>query len=305
MMRKPYVKHENLRKIMSEIYSEDEDIKEETIVKFINELKHSNLIIAGEFSNEISLTVIDYEGENYGVLFTDMDEFRKVFSTDEVPSHEFSFHTYYELVKKEMVAGYVINPATESFLFGKVLLNELGDLPDVKFSNKNVYSSDELNQIRKSPENHELEKFIKNTDNIGKFDELFELIGKSKLLTLLLSEDDLSEIAEDGVISILETGPLGFLYIDEIGGEYATVYTHEYKMNSVHTDLYKYSQLVNFHQLAFFILNDDMDGIIINPNEENILISREIILEYASKISELCNDEKLNTAIFHMFLIDD
>ena len=304
-MRKPYVKNENLRKIMSEIYSEDEDIKEETIVKFINELKHSNLIIAGEFSNEISLTVIDYEGENYGVLFTDMDEFRKVFSTDEVPSREFSFHTYYELVKKEMVAGYVINPASESFLFGKVLLNELGDLPDLTFSQESAYTAFELNQIRKSPGNHELEEFIRNRDNIGKYDELFEMIGKSKLLTLLLSEDDLSEIAEDGVLSILERGPLGFLYIDEIGGEYATVYTHEDKMKSVQTDLYKYSQLVNFYQLAFFILNDDMDGIIINPNEENILISRDVLLEYASKISELCNDETLNTAIFHMFLIDD
>ena len=52
-----------------------------------------------------------------------------------------------------------------------------------------------------------------------------------------------------------------------------------------------------------FILNDDMDGIIINPNSEHVLLTRDVLLEYSSLLEETCNDTRLNTAIFHMFLI--
>ena len=130
---------------------------------------------------------------------------------------------------------------------------------------------------------------------------IFDKISKSTMLTLLLSEYDLKELAEDDVISLAETGPLGYLYIDEIGGQYTTVYTSEEKISKIKTDLNKYSQLVNFSHMANFILSDDMDGIIINPNAENVLITRDILLEYCDKLEETCNDSRLNSAIFHMF----
>ena len=131
------------------------------------------------------------------------------------------------------------------------------------------------------------------------------MISKSTMLTLMVSNDDLTDYAKDGVISMLETGPLGYLYVDGIGGEYATAYTSEDKMASVQTDKRKYSQIVNFSQMANFILNDDMEGIIINPKSDNILLTRETLLEFSPVLEKTCNDSRLNSAIFHMFLMDN
>ena len=63
----------------------------------------------------------------------------------------------------------------------------------------------------------------------------------------------------------------------------------------------KYIQIVNFSQMTNCLLNDDMDGIIINPNCENILITRNVLLEYSDVLEVICYDEKLNSAVFHMF----
>ena len=103
---------------------------------------------------------------------------------------------------------------------------------------------------------------------------------------------------------MIETGPLGFLYTENFGGDYATVYTSEDKISNIRTPLNKYSQIVNFAQMAGFILNDDMDGIIINPHEENILLTRDVLLRYYHLLERTCNDSRLNSAIFHMFLME-
>ena len=52
------------------------------------------------------------------------------------------------------------------------------------------------------------------------------------------------------------------------------------------------------------LLNDDMDGIIINPNSEHILLTRDVLMEYYPLLEKTCNDTRLNTAIFHMFLME-
>lgn len=67
----------------------------------------------------------------------------------------------------------------------------------------------------------------------------------------------------------------------------------------------KYSQIVNFSRMANFILNDDMDGIIINPCCENILLTRETLMHYSGLLEKTCNDTRLNTAIMHMFLMEE
>ena len=96
--------------------------------------------------------------------------------------------------------------------------------------------------------------FLTDSKKVGEFEELFELISNSTLRALMLSSDDLTEYANDGVICQLETGPLGFLYIDNVGGKYAAVYSSESKIKNVSTPYNKYSQIVNFSEMITFIL---------------------------------------------------
>jgi len=301
-VRKSFIKHENLKKSLEELQSDE--LADDMIDRFVNELKHSNLILAADIrESEIKLALVQIEGKDYGFLFTDMDEFRKTISDDDCGSQYYDFNVYQTLVEESMLDGYIINPSSIGFVLKKELILAIDDLPDHEFSAEEVYTASELKHLKDSMDNGDLEDFIRDSANIGKYEELFEKMSDSTMLTLMLSNEDLTGYSEDGIISLQKTGPLGFLYLDEIGGEYATVYTSEEKISNVATNLNKYSQIVNFSQMTNFVLNDDMDGIIINPNSDNILLTRDVLLEYSSLLEKKCNDTRLNTAIFHMFLI--
>ena len=301
-MRKSSIKHENLKRTMDEIETLGDEAPNELFDKLLEEIKHSCLIIAGDvISDTINIVTAKTDHGDFGLLFTDMDEFMKIFPDFNCEAHENSFTAYMDMIRESDLEGFILNPAGEGLILHKDVLNNMGDMPEYRFSSKDSYSSQELKDLKDSISNDSLEEFINNPGNIGRYEELFDEISSSTLLTLMLSRDDLNGEAENGVISMSKTGPRGFLYIDKVGGSYATVYTSEDKISSVNTPFNKYSQIVNFSQMTNFILNDDMDGIIINPNSENILLSRDVLLEYSNLLERTCNNKKLNSAIFHMF----
>ncbi|WP_405293936.1 SseB family protein [Methanobrevibacter sp.] len=305
-MRKHFVKHDNLRKCLEEIAQKREDVDETILRRLLAELKHSNLIIAGEITESSNmLAVCEDEGKRYGFLFTDMHEFRKFVPQGECECETYDFEFYKKMVGLGVTDGFILNPESEGFIIIREVFDIIKHLPQHEYIPENPYTKSELKLIKDSIDNGMLEDFIRDSANLGNYEELFDEISHSTLLTLMLSRDDLSEYAEGGVISMEDTGPLGFLYLDEIGGQYATVYTSEDEMEGVATEYNRYSQIVNFSQMANFILNDDMDGIIINPNSQNILISRDVLLEFSSLLERLCNDSRLNTAIMHMFPIEE
>ena len=118
-----------------------------------------------------------------------------------------------------------------------------------------------------------------------------------------LSEENLDDKAVDGVISMENEGE-SHLYADTMGGRYATVFTSEERIKDIDTPMNMYSQIVNFSQFSECALYGDMDGIVINPKSDNILLTREILLEFADILESTCNDSRLNSAIFHMFLME-
>ena len=305
-MRKEFIRHDNLRKSLESLHESGGDFDKECVDSFIREIKHSNLIIAADIMPGCATFMFErIEGERYGLLFTDMDEFRKSFSPDESGSHYFDFRTYRQIIRKGLLDGFIINRESEGFIFSGELVQAISELPESDFPVDDVYSPAELKSLRDSIDNRELEEFIADSSNIGRYEELFEKMSSSTLLTMMLSREDLTSLADDGVISMDETGPLGFLYIDEIGGEYATVYTSEDRMRDVETGLNRYSQIVNFSQMARFIISDDMDGIIINPNSDNVLLTRDVLLEYSGLLERTCNNPKLNTSFYHMFIMEE
>ena len=121
----------------------------------------------------------------------------------------------------------------------------------------------------------------------------------------MLSNRNLTPYAEDGIISMQSTGPLARMHVDRIGGEYATLFTSEEKMGHVRTDLYRYSQIVNLATLVNFVLSEDMDGIVINPDSDNVLIPRSELLKYSLGFEKYANDERLSTSIFYIFPVEE
>ena len=305
-MRCEHVRHDYLRKYFEELSLDDNEKDFEIFNKIFEEIKHSNLIISGEaVNNLLQFNGIELEGENFGFLFTDMDEFRKYYPNYESDSLFLDFAMYHHIVCEGIVDGFIINPDSECFFLPRELILEFTDFPELEYNADNSFSACELKSLKESINNTDLEEFLTNSSNIGKYEELFELISNSTILTLMLSREDLSGYANDDVICRLETDSVGFLYIDNLGGRYATIYSSESKIKNVSTSYNKYSQIVNFSQMTNFILFNDMDGIIINPNSENILLTRDVLLKYSSQLEKTCNDSRLNSGIFHMFLFDE
>ena len=298
--------HKHLRTVIEDIHANDDKLTEDLLFKLINEFKYSNLLIPAKKENG-TLNFIIYEDEDAKItpLFTDRDEFRKFYSDDDIQVLENTFELYQNVIKTTEIEGYILNPASEKYLFSSEFILSITNLPKTNFYSSNPYTESELKDIRNNIDNGNLEDFITSPSNVGYFEGLFEKLSSSTLLALMLSNQDLTSYAEDGIISMQSTGPLARMHVDRIGGEYATLFTSEEKMGHVRTDLYRYSQIVNLATLVNFVLSEDMDGIVINPDSDNVLIPRSELLKYSLGFEKYANDERLSTSIFYIFPIEE
>ncbi len=292
--------HKHLRNVIEDIYSNDNRLTEELTSRLINEFRYSNLYIPAK-KEDGTLNFIIYEDEDSIItpLFTDLDEFRKFYRQDDIQVLQNSFELYQNILKTTDIEGYILNPASEKYLFKKEFILAISNIPKTNFYTTNPYTEEELLSLKNSIDNGNLENFIQNTANIGDFEGLFEHMANSRLLALMLCD---LKIDRD-MISLKQTGPIASMYTDRVGGIYATVFTSEDKMEPVSTGMHKYSQLVNLATLVNFILSEDMDGLIINPESDNVLIPRASLLRYSLGFERYANDERLSEAMFYIFNI--
>lgn len=293
--------HKHLRTVIEDIYSNENQLTEELTARLIHEFRYSNLYIpAKRENNTLNFIIYEDEGSKLTPLFTDMDEFRKFYKNDEnIQVLQNPFELYQNVLKTTDIDGYVLNPSTEKYLFKKEFILAIKNIPKTNFYTTNPYSQEELLSLKKSVDNTDLESFIGDRSYVGDYESLFEKMANSQLLGLMLS--DLSIDKE--IISLKQSGPIASMYTDNIGGVYATVFTSESKMDVINTDKNKYSQLVNLATLVNFILTEDMDGLILNPESDNVLIPRITLLRYSLGFEMYANNERLSEAMYYLFKI--
>lgn len=293
--------HKHLRIVIEDIYSNENQLTEELTARLIHEFRYSNLYIPAKRENDtLNFIIYEDEGSKLTPLFTDMDEFRKFYKNDEnIQVLQNPFELYQNVLKTTDIDGYVLNPSTEKYLFKKEFILAIKNIPKTNFYTTNPYSQEELLSLKKSVDNTDLESFIRDRSYVGDYESLFEKMANSQLLGLMLS--DLSIDKE--IISLKQSGPIASMYTDNIGGVYATVFTSESKMDVINTDKNKYSQLVNLATLVNFILTEDMDGLILNPESDNVLIPRVTLLRYSLGFEMYANNERLSEAMYYLFKI--
>lgn len=293
--------HKHLRTVIEDIYSNENQLTEELTARLIHEFRYSNLYIPAKRENDtLNFIIYEDEGSKLTPLFTDMDEFRKFYKNDEnIQVLQNPFELYQNVLKTTDIDGYVLNPSTEKYLFKKEFILAIKNIPKTNFYTTNPYSQEELLSLKKSVDNTDLESFIGDRSYVGDYESLFEKMANSQLLGLMLS--DLSIDKE--IISLKQSGPIASIYTDNIGGVYATVFTSESKMDVINTDKNKYSQLVNLATLVNFILTEDMDGLILNPESDNVLIPRVTLLRYSLGFEMYANNERLSEAMYYLFKI--
>lgn len=297
---KSMTNHKHLRTVIEDIYSNNNRLTEELTSRLINEFRYSNLYIPAKRENG-TLNFIIYEDEEIKItpLFTDLDEFRKFFRDEDIQALQNSFELYQNILKTTDIQGYILNPSSEKYVFKKEFILAISNIPKTNFFTTNPYSEDELLALKKSVDNSNLENFIEDRANIGDFEGLFEHMANSQLLALMLADINI----DNEIVSLKQTGPIASMYTDRVGGVYATVFTSEAKMNEIGTGKHKYSQLINLATLVNFILTEDMDGLIVNPQSDNVLIPRGSLLRYSLGFEKYANDERLSEAMFYIFPI--
>ena len=294
--------HKHLRTVIEDIYSNDNQLTENLLTKLINEFRYSNLLIPAKSENgTLNFIIYEENDSKFTPLFTDSDEFYKFFKDDDIIFLENSFELYQNVLKTSEIEGYILNPASEKYLFSKEFILSIKNIPKTNFYSPNPYTKEELLEIKNNIDNSELEEFVENTNNIGDYEGLFEKLSSSTVLTLMLADSNLDSVAENGIISLQDYGPVAQMYTDRVGGVYATIFSAEDKIQHVKTDKFKYSQIVNLATLVNFVLTEDMDGIVLNPESDNVLIPRPMLLKYSLGFEKFANDEKLSTSIFYIF----
>ena len=298
------MKHKHLRVVIEDIRSNNNELNPELNSRLINEIRYSNLHIpAKKDDSGLNFIIIEDNDLKLTPLFTDVEEFNKFFKDREnITLLENSFELYRNVVKKGDIEGYILNPASEGYILSKDFILDITP-PKTNFYSTNTYSTDELKQMKNS-RNENLENFIKNPVNALNYEGLFEGLSKSNILALMISDKDLSSRAVNGVISLKKSGPVAQMYTDNVGGAYGAIFSGEDKINAVECDYFKYSQVVNLSMFVNFVLTEDMDGIILNPGSDDVLIPRAALLRYSIGFEKFACDEKLSESIFYMFLID-
>lgn len=299
------ITHTHLRTVIEDIYMNNNELTEDLLSRLINEFRYSNLYIPAKRQDN-TLNFIIYEDEESKItpLFTDLDEFRKFYKNDDVEVLNNPFELYQNVIRTTDIEGYILNPASEKYLFKKEFILSITNIPKTNFYTTNPYSEEELKEIYSSIDNKALESFVEDKFNIGDNERLFERLANSTLLALMLSDTDLSIYLKDGIISQKATGPLAVMHVDRVGGKYATIFSSKSKLMNVNARKFKYAQVINLATLVNFVLTEDMDGIILNPESDNVLISRQTLLKYSLGFEKYANDERLSESFYYLFEID-
>ena len=292
--------HKHLRVVIEDIYANDNRLNENLALKLVNEFRYSNLYIAARKENDtLNFITYEYNDMKLTALFTDHDEFRKFHHEDDIQLLQNSFELYQNILKTTDFDGYILNPASEKYLFTKEFILTITNIPKTNFYTTEAYSAGELLDIYRNVDNRYLEEYISNPKNVGDYEMLFERLANSTILTLMVSDMEF----DNDIIDLREIGPVAGMYTDKVGGIYVTIFSSTDRIRHVKTSKFKYAQLVNLAMLVNYVLVEDLDGIVLNPDSDNVLIPRSVLLRYSLGFERYANDARLCEALYYMFAL--
>ena len=292
--------HKHLRVVIEDIYANDNRLNENLALKLVNEFRYSNLYIAARKENDtLNFITYEYNDMKLTALFTDHDEFRKFHHEEDIQLLQNSFELYQNILKTTDFDGYILNPASEKYLFTKEFILTITNIPKTNFYTTDAFSAGELLDIYRNVDNRYLEEYISNPKNVGDYEMLFERLANSTILTLMVSDMEF----DNDIIDLREIGPVAGMYTDKVGGIYVTIFSSTDRIRHVNTSKFKYAQLVNLAMLVNYVLVEDLDGIVLNPDSDNVLIPRSVLLRYSLGFERYANDARLCEALYYMFAL--
>ena len=287
----------------------EEETPADLVLKFVFELKVSNLLIpAIQEDDAFSFECLesDEDDDSYIPLFTDIEEYTSHVTEDlGYEPLTFDFDTYKELVMENDFEGIVINVESSAMPVDRDFLNNmLFDVDTVEDEDYEAYGPEKLKKIFETASNDSLLEFIRDEENNADIEKLYVELSNSTLLNLTVSDDPLDEFAQDGIIDADDIDGFNLCCFEDDNIRFGAVFTDRQSINKVleaDTELCYYGQVTVLSALFEYILRNDMDGIIINPATDDYFITRDDILPQASGIEVIIDDPSLENAIKYSF----
>lgn len=274
--------------------------KTEGIDDLLAELQFSTLLLPVNMENNtLSFPLVQIEDEIYAPVFTDIYEYNKINMKENFTLVPNRFDFYLNLLD-EKIDGVLIDIEGERFPITKEFQKVIGN-DDIFDYDAHVFTLKEIKQIKESLNNKKLEEFLKDESNWWDYEKLMEILLKSNLFKVVLSEDDMSYKAKDGVIPLHDVEMLPTALAARGTESYALIYTKEDEVIPKNNLLHPYLQLVNLPEMINSILLDDLDGIILNENSQNITIPREFLLNLLKDFKS----PNVNKYDDYVFVLDD
>ncbi|WP_298522487.1 SseB family protein [uncultured Methanobrevibacter sp.] len=290
--------HEHLRNAVGDYcLCESKDI----LIRLINELRYSNLFIPSRKVDGKLVFDIYGDGEaSLTPIFTDMDEVAKFYGDDDIKVFSNSFELYRNILNTSDIEGYILNPASENYILTKEFILAITDIPKTTYVSPDPYAPETL-KLLSDDDNQGLERAVEIWKGSRDYEVLFEAMSDSTIMVMMTSQNDLSSFFTDGILDMRITGPVASMHVDEIGGKYAAIFSSKEKMGKVETRKHRYAQVINLSMLVNYVLFEDMDGIILNPSSDDVLISRQMLLNYSLGFEKYADDERLSDSIYYIF----
>ena len=309
-----YVTNNHLKNVVDELkvsLKNEEDAPLELIANFICELEVSNLLIpAVEEDDAFAFEhIVSQDDEStYIPLFTDIDEYKK----HEIEDSEFSpvafdFDVYTDLILENELDGIILNVEGNFMPIEKAFIEEMFKMPEIPQDDTvEAYKPEELKDIFENVSNESLLEFIADEDSNDDIERLYVELSNSTLLNLVINDEPLDGFAKEGIIDADDVDGFSLCTIENDDFHLGAIFTDKDAISeAINADsgLFYYGQVTVLSELFDFILRNDMDGVVINPNREDYVIAREDILSQASGIEIIVENPVFRDSLDYAFLL--
>lgn len=270
---------------------------------FFMELKVSKLYLPADFQgNEVNFEHLESDdGMMLLALYTAPEEY-----AGEMELKDYGFDFYAEIIQDCQFDGAIINPQSDAFYVEKIVMDALKTQESIDVDENEIYDAFELKQIADTVKNEELVKFIRNESNFNRFDELKEILSGCTLLNVVSSDTDLSDFSHNQIISTLEVGGFNLSIKSEGMNHYGLLFTSLDTIRSTcdtASGKNYYYQITSLEKILNFILMNDMEGVILNPDIDDYHIPRNVLLDIYHNHPEIIRNPKYAGATFYAFTL--
>ena len=217
-------------------------------------------------------------------LFTDLDEYNMMFEGSDFTPKFYDFD-YYLAASMPLI----VNPTSIGVKINVENFKDMEETPvmPINFS-RFTFSLEELKVIADNIQNINLLSILQES---GSQREILMILSKSSLLTRLFVRDG---YCGDGIAEI----PHIFENVIITPDGYMELYTSK---NEMKKEDGLYVQVVNLNHFFEYLIRSDLEGFIINPNSNHVVIDRNTVLDCFDEFKKEYDDSKYAMASHYAF----